>query len=155
MERLSDVPTQSRLTYPVINMKKIVVIVLLLTLQFGFSQATTTKVPAEDVDYELSYSPETVDVKPEFPGGIPAFYKFIAKNFTQPESEKFRGGKIVVNFFIEKDGTLKIIKVEGVGFGTEEEATRVFMKSPKWKPAILNDKPVKCSYAFPITLQGN
>ncbi len=141
-------------------MKKLALLLLFLFMgQIGNSQETSTIPQAVKLDEsesdEVFYTPENVDVKLEFPGGISAFYKFIANNYTQPESQSFRGGKIVVDFFIEKDGTLNLIKVEGIGFGTKEETTRVFLKSPKWKPAILNGKPVKCSYRFPILLQGN
>lgn len=141
-------------------MKKLTLLLFFLFIaQFGNSQEIGTVPQAATSDEseieDVLYTADEVDVKPEFPGGIPAFYKFIANNFTQPESQSFRGGKVLVNFFIEKDGTLSIIKVDGVGFGTKEEATRVFLKSPKWKPALLKGKPVKCSYIFPILLQGN
>lgn len=137
-------------------MKKIVVIVLLLTFQFGFSQVTTTKVPVEDVDYGLLYSTGTVDVKPEFPGGIQEFYQYISRNFYAPSDKNFKGGKIFVSFVVERDGSITDIVVKkDVGFGTKEETIRVLKECIKWKPAEQNGKTVRCSYMLPIVLSSN
>lgn len=137
-------------------MKKIVVIVLLLTFQFGFSQATTTKQPVEDVDYGLLYSTGTVDIKPEFPGGIQEFYNYIGKSFNIPTDKNFLGGKIIVSFVIERDGSITDIYVKkDVGFGTKEETIRILKECIKWKPAEQNGKTVRCSYMLPISLQSN
>jgi hypothetical protein len=59
----------------------------------------------------LSYCQETVkdsiynavdlDVKPDFPGGIEKFMKFMVKNFKVPEVSNFKG-KVISEFIVEK-----------------------------------------------------
>ncbi len=102
-----------------------------------------------------SYSPSDVDVKPEFPGGIEKFYQFIGENYKTPNSKETLHRKIFVNFVIEKDGKLTNIKVlRDLGFGTGKEAVRVLLLSPKWIPAELNGKKVRCSYTLPIEIKS-
>lgn len=101
-----------------------------------------------------SYSPSDIDVKPEFPGGIAKFYKFIEKNYKMPNSKGHLDGKLFVNFVIEKDGKLTNIKVlRDLGFDTGKEAVRVLLMSPKWIPAERNGEKVRCSYTLPIEIK--
>jgi protein TonB len=46
-------------------------------------------------------------IKPEFPGGIKEFYKYVGENFKSPNSAK---GQIKVAFVVQIDGTLKTSK---------------------------------------------
>ncbi len=102
------------------------------------------------------YNTAGVDVKPEFPGGIEEFYKYIARNFYAPTAKQFKGGRIIASFIIEIDGSVSDIKViNDLGFGTKEETIRVLKDCIKWKPAEQNGQKVRCSYTLPITLQSN
>jgi protein TonB len=95
-----------------------------------------------------------VEVKPDFPGGMQKFYDFVGKNFKTPEDEEV-SGKIMIQFVVEKDGSLTDIKVvRDLGFGTGKEAERVLRKSPKWKPGIQNGRPVRVSYLLPISVSN-
>lgn len=99
------------------------------------------------------YNSAGVEVKPEFPGGYEKFYKFIANEFKMPTDEEFLGGKVIVQFIVEKDGSLSDIKViKDAGFGTKEEVIRVLKIAPKWNPGKQNGKIVRCNYLFPISL---
>jgi Gram-negative bacterial TonB protein C-terminal len=101
------------------------------------------------------YTSTSVEEKPEYPGGIQAFYKFVAKNYKLPEDKNFKGGKAVVSFVIEKDGTLTDFDIlEDPGFGTSEEVINMLKKCKKWKPAKQKGIPVRCSFTLPITFQG-
>lgn len=114
------------------------------------SAQDTTKVANDNV-----YNTTGIEVKPEFPGGIGEFYKFIETNYKVPTSKDFLGGKVYVTFIIEKDGTVSDIKVlRDVGFYTGKEAIRVLELCPKWKPGWQNGKPVRCSFSLPISLQA-
>ena len=97
-----------------------------------------------------------LESKPEYVGGMKAFSKYIANNFNMPSSKDFKGGKLLVQFVVEKDGTLTDFKIlTDIGFGTAQEAIRVLQKSPMWIPAQQDGKLVRCSYTLPITLSGN
>jgi hypothetical protein len=94
-----------------------------------------------------------VDVAPTFPGGAAEFIKFLSKNIKYTKQMKLTQvqGKVIMQFIVEKDGSLSNLKVtKGPGGGTTEEALRVMQKSPKWKPGIKDGKPVRVQYGAPI-----
>ena len=93
---------------------------------------------------------------PEFPGGMDAFSRFLRKHLRYPDRavEAEVAGKVFVSFIIEKDGRLTDIKVlKGIGYGCDEEATRVLKKSPAWKPGIQNNREVRVLYTIPLVFQ--
>ncbi|WP_348825196.1 M56 family metallopeptidase [Flavobacterium aestuarii] len=95
-----------------------------------------------------------LEIKPEFPGGIEEFYKFIGKNYQAPKEEGLKG-KVYITFIVEKDGSLSDFKVlRDIGYGTGEEAVRVLKLSPNWLPGTINNKPVRTLYSLPITIQS-
>jgi periplasmic protein TonB len=95
-----------------------------------------------------------LDVMPEFPGGMPAFYRYIGHNYLAPED--FEGqGKVYVSYIVEIDGSLSDIHcLKDVGFGSGAEAIRVMKKCPKWNPGMINGKPVRVKYVLPISIQS-
>ncbi len=102
------------------------------------------------------YNSAGVEIKPEYPGGIEEFYKYIQKKYRTPSDRNFKGGRIIISFVVEKDGSLTDIRVlKDAGFGTGREAVRVLKACDKWTPAEQKGKKVRCSYMLPITLQGN
>lgn len=136
-------------------MRKILFFFALVSFQFVFSQERTVAFPEESSEKNEILNATAVEVKPEYPGGIEAFYKHVANNFVTPEHKNFKGGKIVVSFVVEKDGTLTDIKVlRDAGFGTAEETIRVLKAAKTWQPAEQNGKKVRCSYMLPITIQS-
>jgi protein TonB len=100
------------------------------------------------------YNTAGIEVKPDFPGGLEKFYKFVGKNFQVPEEDGLKG-KIFVTFVVEKDGSLTDIKVlRDIGYGTGKEAIRVLKSCPKWNPGEQNGKKVRVLYSLPITIQS-
>ena len=60
--------------------------------------------------------------------------------------------KIIIRFTINKSGELTdIVPETNYGYGMEEEAIRVIMKKPIWKPASINGIPVTFILRQPIT----
>jgi protein TonB len=99
------------------------------------------------------YNTAGIQVSPEFPGGIQKFNSYIRNNFQFPEDENFPGGKVLVSFVVEKDGSLTDIRIlRDPGFGTAKEAERVLKRSVKWTPGEQNGKKVRCQYSLPIVL---
>jgi protein TonB len=100
------------------------------------------------------YNTAGIEVKPDFPGGMEKFYKFVGNNYQTPEEEGLKG-KVYVTFVVEKDGSLTDIKVlRDIGFGTGKEAIRVLNKCPRWTPGEQNGKKVRVLYSLPITIQS-
>jgi protein TonB len=95
-----------------------------------------------------------VEQEPVFPGGIPAFYKYITKNLKYPEVAKIVGltGKVFVSFIINKDGSIDDVRpIKCLGAGCESEAVRVVSMSPKWTPGVQKGRPVRVQYTMPIS----
>lgn len=110
--------------------------------------------PADIVDDNNIYSNAGIEVKPEFPGGMAKFYKYVGNNYRSPEEEGL-AGKVYVTFVVEKDGSLTDIKVvRDIGFGTGKEAIRVLKSCPKWNPGEQNGKKVRVLYSLPINIQA-
>lgn len=110
--------------------------------------ATNTDETIEAVEVDSKDAP----TQPEFPGGMEAFYKFVAKEYKIPEGFKGKD-MLVLTFVVKTDGSLEGIKViKDLGFGTGEEAVRIMKKSPKWNPGLQDGKPVRVQYHLPIQL---
>ncbi len=110
--------------------------------------------PADIVDDNNIYNTAGIEVKPDFPGGMAKFYKFVGNNYRTPEEEGL-AGKVYVTFVVEKDGSLTDIKVvRDIGYGTGKEAIRVLKSCPKWNPGEQNGKKVRVLYSLPITIQS-
>lgn len=100
------------------------------------------------------YNTAGIEVKPDFPGGLEKFYKYVGKNFQVPEEEGLKG-KVFVTFVVEKDGSLTDIKVlRDIGYGTGKEAIRVLKSCPRWNPGEQNGKKVRVLYSLPISIQS-
>jgi TonB family protein len=95
-----------------------------------------------------------VDVLPMFKGGYQKFTDFLVKNIKYPDeaSAKNIQGRAIVNFVVEKDGSLSDVKIlRGVSNELDEEALRVIKLSPNWEPGQQNGKPVRVSFTVPIS----
>lgn len=109
----------------------------------------------EFINSKQIYDEKNVDNKPAFQGGVNELNKFIAANYKMPDVASYNG-KVIITFVIETDGVLTdFIVTNDIGYGTGNEAIRVFRKSPKWAPGILDGKPVRVLVSFPITLKSD
>jgi hypothetical protein len=122
---------------------------LLLLLVFGKSNFSI----AQNI-----YSDTIICLNPEqkatFQGGMGAFGKFLIKNLRCPKEAARAGvgGKIYVEFIVEKDSTISNFNVlKSVGLGWDEEVIRVLKLSPKWIPAKDKSKSVRSKFTLPIS----
>ncbi|MHA3787006.1 M56 family metallopeptidase [Flavobacterium hauense] len=109
---------------------------------------------------EIQETPEETDA--EFPGGYMAFTKFISNNITLPDVKNDMTIKLKYSFTIKTDGTLDDFKVctEPQAFGDfqntfeklQKEVLAAIVKSPKWKPAMRNGKPINAGIDYPFTI---
>ena len=97
----------------------------------------------------------TLEKQPLYPGGLGKFVKDVTEKFKTPELETdSKTLKVLVNFVVEKDGTLTNIKVlRDPGHNLGKEALRVLnsMKT-KWSPGYKNGVPVRTSFNLPIVI---
>ncbi|MDB5089433.1 MAG: hypothetical protein JWR09_3427 [Mucilaginibacter sp.] len=96
----------------------------------------------------------SVEQVPQFPGGIDAFAKYLAKNIKYPAASRDKGiqGRVIISFIVEQDGVLSDVRVtRSVADDIDKEALQVVMASPKWEPGIQNGRTVRVAYSVPIS----
>lgn len=79
--------------------------------------------------------------------------EFIYTNLKYPETalENWTEGVNIVNFVVEKDGSISYPKViKNIGSGTKEESIRIVKSMPKFIPGKKNGQPVRAQYNLPI-----
>jgi len=106
-----------------------------------------SQLPASEKIYD------TVDDMPEFPGGQEALLNFLYTNIKYPKvaRENDIQGMSVVEFIVEKDGTISNVKIKrSIGSGIDEEALRVVGLMPNWQPGMQDDKTVRVEFILPI-----
>lgn len=96
---------------------------------------------------------ETVDVAPEFPGGIEALMKFLSDNVRYPVEAQEKGvqGRVICRFVVKKDGSTSNVEVlRGVDPSLDAEAIRVIESMPAWKPGTQKGEAVNVHFTIPI-----
>ncbi len=60
-------------------------------------------------------------------------------------------GRVIAEFVVEKDGTVRQVKIlRDIGGGCGQETVRVLKKMPKWTPGRQQGKPVRVRYVVPV-----
>lgn len=112
--------------------------------------ASTSKNQHEEKNVEQSYLPA------EPAEGYPHLYAYFNANLVYP-AEALKDsveGAQVVNFIINKEGKPEDIRIDNsLGLLFDAEAMRLIKQMPLWKPATLNNKPVKSRISIPLTFQ--
>jgi TonB family protein len=96
-----------------------------------------------------------VETMPEFPGGQQAMMKFIAENIQYPADAMEKGGRVVCQFVVEKDGhigDIQVVRTSGDA-SLDKEAVRVISSMPKWKPGRQRGQAVRVSYTLPVNFR--
>ncbi|MFT3886175.1 MAG: energy transducer TonB [Flavobacteriales bacterium] len=114
-------------------------------------------VPARTVPVDTAHvysSNNEVERMPEFPGGMKALYKRITDEFQYSDPTRSIGGRIYVQFVVERTGEVGRVKVlRGLDETLDREAVRVISGLPRWSPALYFDgTPVACRMVLPIVL---
>jgi TonB family protein len=121
----------------------------LYTVPISFSLSDTPAKPVNDTEVFTA-----VEQSAMFPGGMDAFSRYLSKTIRYPMEarEKRIQGKVLLNFIVEKDGSISDIRVaRETGGGLSDEAVRVVKQSPRWVPAMQNGVPVRQRYTTPIS----
>lgn len=116
-----------------------------------------TKIEVIEKKEEVVDEPEIftiVEEMPEFPGGgEKALLQYLSNNIKYPAIARENGitGTVYVTFEIDQNGKVKDAKIlRGIGGGCDEEALRVVMSMPAWKPGKQRGKPVRVQYNLPV-----
>ena len=92
-----------------------------------------------------------VDQFPAFNGDLA---DYLRRNLKYPESARTSGvdGRVGIQFVVDKDGSIIDVEVyRKAAPALDAEALRVVRNMPKWKPGMMNGKPVKTYFTLPIS----
>lgn len=91
---------------------------------------------------------------PSFKGGKSAMHNFIFDNLdTEIKPNLLKDEIVIVGFTVTASGSVKNIFIcKSEYFALDQEALRIFLKMPRWKPATYNGKPVEYKVAESITI---
>lgn len=106
----------------------------------------------DDVDYDKTFV--KVEIESEYPGGMPAWLRYLNKNFRYPDEglNNEIEGTVMVQFIVDKDGNVSDVQaVSGPEQGgLREEAVRVIKRSGVWIPAVQNGRKVRSYKRQPV-----
>lgn len=139
--------------------KSLLLCVPMLIGQLSFTQVIET---VADTSAILT----VVDEDPDFNGGYDALTSYILTNINIISNEKkkksesseevLEGGRVIVRFVIEENGTISNIVLEERLQKCEpcnKEAIRIVKNMPKWKPAHNQGKAVRSYVRLPIRFE--
>lgn len=103
---------------------------------------------------------DAVEQPPVFPGGDAALMKYLNDNIRYPQLaiENNIQGRVVVQFVVQKDGSIGQVKVaRSKDPDLDKEAVRVVKSLPRFQPGKQNGNPVNVWFTLPVTfkLSGN
>lgn len=143
---------------------KLILFSLLFLIGYSIDAQETPPQPSA-ADSLSQYSKDTVgiffkvDVEANYPGGEPAWRKFLEQNLNAdapikdvPRRKKYFEQTAICQFIVCKDGTICDIKViNKVLPSIKKEVERVIALSGNWVPAQQDGKKVKAYRKQPVT----
>ena len=129
-------------------MKKMILLSMMAVLGLMTANAQKTVVSQSNQNVY-----DQVEQMPEFPGGMPAMIEFLQTNIKYPEDaiKQKVGGRVMVMFVVETDGSLSNVRVARKVFPSlDEEAVRVVKSMPKWKPGKEKGRAVRVNFTLPV-----
>ncbi len=133
-------------------MKKVlfILIAIAFALKTQAQKIETITPPNEDKIFTTD-----IDTAPEFIDGMDEFYTRLQHiRYTFSDRMRNRQGHVTVIMVIEKDGSMSNLKViHGISEKQDEQILNVVKKLNKWKPGMVQGKPVRVLCAVPINFK--
>ncbi len=124
---------------------------LLITANSAFAQKIEPQKKAAQQNVDEIFV--VVEEAPVFSGGESAMMKFLVDNINYPPEAQEKGieGRVIVQFIVEKDGSLSDVNVlRSVDPLLDTEAVRVVNSMPDWKPGKQRGQAVRVHFTLPI-----
>jgi periplasmic protein TonB len=105
---------------------------------------------------EQIYNTAEVEIKPQFPDGDAALFKYLSENL-KFKSDDIYCSKIAISFIVTKSGEIKDIEIKrSMCITIDTQVLQLFKKMPNWKPGRFKGDPVSVRVIMPIQicLQG-
>lgn len=133
---------------------------LFLFLSLIFSSLSYAQVTESTSDTAIVTAPS---IDAEFKGGYEGLVNYLSTNLSYignpknkrsaPKEDLLEGGRLIIRFIIEKDGSITHVKLETKLPKCEpcnQDAIRVVKNMPKWKPTSDDGKAVRTYVRLPI-----
>lgn len=102
----------------------------------------------------VEYTYTDVNEAPKPRRGYEHFYKYISKNFRMSKEMETSGGKVILSFVIEKDGSISEVKIlRSAGTEFDNESIRLVTQYPDWEPGKYRGLKARILYSLPITIR--
>lgn len=137
-------------------MKKVLFLILIFLPISAMAQWEYIEIPTAPQLMESRQAFDVVEQMPSFPGGGLALMSFLKTHVEYPKVAEENGvqGRVVVQFTIDKDGTIiDSWVVRSVDPSLDKEALRVVRIMPKWSPGTQNGTPVRVKFTLPISFK--
>ena len=107
----------------------------------------------DDEDWDKTFT--KVEIESEYPGGASAWQRYLNKNLRYPQDaiDNEIQGTVIVQFIVDKAGTVSDVEAISGPNELRAEAVRVIKKSGTWTPAVQNGRQVKSYKKQPITFR--
>lgn len=124
------------------------------------STTTSTDIGTTAIETPVKPSIEKwAEVMPSFVGGNAALIQYLKSHISMDSRDIEMGlsGKVVIQFYVDIDGSIKDAKVikDSAGGRCAERALTAVNNMPKWNPGKQGDKAVRVYHTLPITFQVN
>lgn len=128
------------------------ILFLFVSLQQINAQTDSTQ---KKIDDDTTRTFIKVEIESEFPGGPTAWLAFLNSHLKYPKKaiRKRIQGTVVLQFIVERDGSLSSISAISGDPILQEAALEVIKESPKWRPAIQDGRRVKSYKKQPIVFR--
>lgn len=119
----------------------------------GTGAQAVIEAPKKDEDDKTIFT--AVEIESTYPAGMPAWLRFLSKNFHVPDEavDNRIDGTVVVQFVVDKEGNVSDVKAVSGPELLQAEAVRVIKKSGKWTAAIQNGRKVNSYKRQPIVVR--
>ena len=135
-----------------------------LLIGFGACSALDNKIHSTEINANENENKQAqrqeavfcyvIEIQPEFSGGDQARIDFIQKNLRYPETDSVIQGRVILNFIVEKDGTLNDITViRSLAPEFDKEAVRIMELMPKWIPGKQLGENIRVRFTLPINFK--
>jgi protein TonB len=123
-----------------------------LVIALAISGSVLSQEPTTSLDTSALQTFAKVEKESEFPGGRDAWGKYLSENLRYPQKAQRKKiqGLVVVQFIVNKDGSLSDIEAISGPLELRNAAVDVIKKSPRWIPAEQSGKIVKSYKKQPI-----
>jgi protein TonB len=107
----------------------------------------------DETDYDQTFT--KVEIESAYPGGAAAWQRYLIKTLRYPQEAQDNEiqGAVVVQFIVDRSGTVSDVEAISGPAELRQEAVRVIQKSGKWTPAVQNGRQVKSYKKQPIVFR--